>query len=177
MKKTFVIIASVLLACSLIFTVFAYSYQRDITVYYNGIRIKVDGIDIVPKDANGEIIDPFISEGTTYLPVRAVAEAVGYNVEWDDENKTVILDKNYSDVVIDAGMYIVGKDIPAGLYKLVSNGEDPYAYWERDKDASGSLYSIIANDGFENITYVEVKEGDYFKLSSCRGYYQKDEEK
>lgn len=176
MKKTFVIIASVLLACSLIFTVFAYSYQRDITVYYNGIRIKVDGIDIVPKDANGEIIDPFISEGTTYLPVRAVAEAVGYNVEWDDENKTVILDKNYSDVVIDAGMYIVGKDIPAGLYKLVS--ESGSGYWERLKNASGSFDAIIANGFFDgNTSYVEVKDGEYFKLSMCTGYLQKDEEK
>lgn len=176
MKKAFVIIASALLICSLAISVFAYSYQRDITVYYNGIRIKVDGVDIVPKDANGEIIDPFISEGTTYLPVRAVAEAVGYNVEWDDKNKTVILDKNYSDVVIDPGMYIVGKDIPAGLYKLVTIHDDT-AYWERDKDALGNFNSIIANDNFENTTYVEVKDGEYFYLSQCKGYFQKDDEK
>ena len=51
----------------------------------------VDGIPIVPKDAKGNIVEPFIYEGTTYLPVRAVGEALGKAVTWDGATKTVYI--------------------------------------------------------------------------------------
>ncbi len=35
--------------------------------------------------------EPFIYNGTTYLPVRAVGEAVGKEVAWDNDTKTVTL--------------------------------------------------------------------------------------
>ena len=36
-------------------------------------------------------IAPFIEENRTMLPIRFVAEALGFKVEWDHENRTVIL--------------------------------------------------------------------------------------
>ena len=36
-------------------------------------------------------MEPFISEGTNYLPVRAVAEALGLKVDWDSASSTVVL--------------------------------------------------------------------------------------
>lgn len=147
--------------------------KKTVDVYYNGIKICIDGKNIHPKDANGNSVDPFIMDGTTYLPVRAVADAIGYGVNWDANTQTVSLNKNHSSVELQSGMYIVGKDIPAGLYKLVSDEEDfGFGYWERCKDAYGTLNSIIANDNFETFTYVEVKEGEYFNLLYCKGYLQ-----
>ena len=32
---------------------------------------------------------PFIKDGSTMVPVRAVAESLGYNVGWDSETRTV----------------------------------------------------------------------------------------
>lgn len=58
---------------------------------YMGIRLVVDGIEVTPKDVNGAIVEPFASEGTTYLPVRAVANALGKEVSWDGETKTVYI--------------------------------------------------------------------------------------
>lgn len=145
--------------------------KKTVDVYYNGIKICIDGKNIHPKDANGNSVDPFIMDGTTYLPVRAVADAIGYGVNWDANTQTVSLNKNHSSVTLKPGMYIVGKDIPAGLYKLVSASESS-AYWERCENASGSLDSIIANDNFENFTYVEVNAGEFFVLSRCNGYLQ-----
>ena len=48
----------------------AFAYTNYIEAVYNDINIVVDG-----KKVNSDS-EPFISEGTTYLPVRAVAEAL-----------------------------------------------------------------------------------------------------
>lgn len=63
------------------------------------------------------------------------------------------------------GMYKVGKEIPAGEYKVVSEGG--LAYYEVTKDSRGDLNSIIANDNFEGEKYITVKEGNYIKLNGC----------
>jgi len=82
---------------SMINTVFAEQINKIITAVYRDIKITVDGEKFEPKDANGNHVEPFISNGTTYLPVRSVAEAVGYNVEWDEITNTVILSKKISE--------------------------------------------------------------------------------
>jgi len=66
---------------------------RQLTATYNNIKIYVDGELISPKDVNGKPTEPFIVEGSTYLPVRAVAEALGKPVEWDDPSKSVYIGK------------------------------------------------------------------------------------
>lgn len=58
---------------------------------YNNIKVTLDGTPINLADAAGNAVEPFIISGTTYLPVRAVAEALGLNVSWDGATKTVIL--------------------------------------------------------------------------------------
>lgn len=63
---------------------------------YNNVKIYVDGLLVDPKDGNGDTVEPFISNGTTYLPVRAVADALGKEVSWDQETSSVILgNRNY----------------------------------------------------------------------------------
>lgn len=65
--------------------------SKTITVQYSNIKLVVDGVPISPKSANGTAAEPFIYNGTTYLPVRAVGEAVGKQVTWDGQSKTVYL--------------------------------------------------------------------------------------
>lgn len=59
----------------------------------NVIKIVIDGTEIIPHDVNGKRVDPILIDGTTYLPVRAVAEALGKEVYWDGPNYTVYLGK------------------------------------------------------------------------------------
>ena len=63
---------------------------------YDNIKIELDGKEIVPKDANGNYVEPFTIDGTTYLPVRAVSGALGLNVDWDDKTNTVLLSTKQS---------------------------------------------------------------------------------
>lgn len=67
--------------------------KKMIEANYRDIKLVVDGIEVTPKDASGNVVEPFISAGTTYLPVRAVAEALGKDVAWDGETKTVYVGK------------------------------------------------------------------------------------
>lgn len=60
-----------------------------IEVEYNNIKINIDGKSITPTDANGKAVEPFIHDGTTYLPVRAVSNALGKKVDWDGDNMEV----------------------------------------------------------------------------------------
>lgn len=69
----------------------ANTVYRTITVQYSGIKLVIDGIEITPKDANGTVVEPFIYNGTTYLPVRAVGNAIGKQVTWDGGSQTVYL--------------------------------------------------------------------------------------
>ena len=62
-------------------------------VLVGGITIKLNGETIDPKDVNGNPVDPVIYDGTTYLPVRAIASALGLEVEWDGNTKTVYLEE------------------------------------------------------------------------------------
>lgn len=72
--------------------VIASSRIANIKVVYDNIKIVVDGKEVnFGLDSQGKKIEPFIYNGTTYLPVRAVGEAVGKDVSWDQSSKTVFL--------------------------------------------------------------------------------------
>lgn len=71
-------------------SVFGKSTHETIKVLYNNIKLVVNGQTIkFGKDSAGKTIEPFIYNGTTYLPVRAVGEALGKEVDWDGKNQTV----------------------------------------------------------------------------------------
>jgi len=54
---------------------------------FRGVSVVVNGdmVDFAPD------LQPFIANGRTYLPVRAIADALDMPVRWDDETSTVYL--------------------------------------------------------------------------------------
>ena len=70
--------------------------ERNITVS-TGVSIYVDGVKLNPTDANGRPVEPFIYNGTTYLPVRAIANAFDKAVSWDGRTSSVYLGMHDSD--------------------------------------------------------------------------------
>lgn len=51
------------------------------------IKILVDGEEFRPKDANGNDVMTFSYNGTTYAPLRALAEAYGLEVGYDSDQR------------------------------------------------------------------------------------------
>lgn len=72
-----------------------FAFASNTTTLYNvianGIKIIIDGQELNPTDVNGNKVEPIIYNGTTYLPVRSVANALGKSVYWDGPNYTVYL--------------------------------------------------------------------------------------
>ena len=64
------------------------------------------------------------------------------------------------------GMYLVGRDILPGLYRGQAPRGD-WCYWERLSDATGELYSILANDNAEGQYFVSVARSDFAVRFDC----------
>jgi hypothetical protein len=97
--KGFIIgVLMTVLVFSISFSSFALVGTKNITVGYNNIKIYINQKLITPKDGNGNIVEPFVYNGTTFLPVRAISEALGQQVSWDAVNKAVYVGSQPSGV-------------------------------------------------------------------------------
>ena len=54
-------------------------------------KLAVNDKPIVPTDVNGKTVDVLLYKGTTYLPVRAVANALDQAVAWDGASYSVYI--------------------------------------------------------------------------------------
>ncbi len=59
----------------------------------DSISVYVDDEFIQLTDANGNAVYPFIQNGTTYVPLRGVSEALDCDVIWDGNNNTILIYK------------------------------------------------------------------------------------
>ncbi len=68
-----------------------------------------------------------------------------------------------SDGTYGEGMYKVGKDIPAGEYKIVATNS---CYIEVSDSSNHTLHSIVSNDNIDvgTSTYITVSNGQYLKV-------------
>ena len=55
------------------------------------VTVTVDGTAQTFYNVNGDEVHPILYSGTTYLPVRAIGELMGKNVNWDASTRTVSL--------------------------------------------------------------------------------------
>ena len=65
--------------------------SRQVWVDYSDIKLVINGETVTPRDGDGSVVEPFTIDGTTYLPVRAVADALGMDVDWNDSTNTITL--------------------------------------------------------------------------------------
>lgn len=123
---------------------------KTITVY-PGINIYIDDQKLEPKDANGKPVEVFTYNGTTYLPVRAIAEALGKNVQWDGKTQSVYLGQHGT---AQPTVWLAQMDHFAG---------DSYVRTaDKDQDNTGATHYNCFTKDF-NRTY--LLNGQYSRLS------------
>lgn len=95
MKKRFLSFAAGALTALLISatTVTALAASGAIRIEVSPISVLVDGEVFQPKDAKGNDVMVFTYNGTTYAPLRALAEAYGLEVGYDGERHIATVSK------------------------------------------------------------------------------------
>ncbi|MDD2372521.1 MAG: stalk domain-containing protein [Syntrophomonadaceae bacterium] len=92
MKKKWILMLAVVMLFAFTAGVVAAPAVQEITANLaNDVKITLNGNAWTPKDADGSTMVPILYQGRTYLPVRAVGEALGLKVDWDKDTRTVIL--------------------------------------------------------------------------------------
>lgn len=76
MKKCLAVLMACVLLCSA-------AVAETIEVFYNDIQLYVNGSLTEVYDGNGNYVEPFIYNGNVYLPLPAVAQALGVSYSWD----------------------------------------------------------------------------------------------
>lgn len=138
------------------------------------VRIIIDNKELIPTDVNGNRVDPIIVNGTTYLPVRAIADALGKAVYWDGPNYTVYLGDMNGNLEYPT----------AYLHDLASISDEVSSRYGSLTDNYGNRYDNYADDGYNgdckleyllNMKYSRLKGTLYVPQGETRdgsGYIQ-----
>lgn len=113
---------------------------------YRDISVTLDGEKLDLRDAKGSAVEPFMFDGTNYLPVRALAESLGLEVAWDSANATVVLttpgdaepstEEDPAETADSLNTFLFSKD-HIRFY---------YTGYEKNADGSFAFYIRVEND-------------------------------
>lgn len=149
MKKK--IFAIALMGCFVFGVSGAYANVQDTPVIISADE--KDGVYV-----NGEVAGTFIKKGDKLLvPVRTIAEGLGYTVEWKGESKTIVLTKGAQYVTMSVGVdgYTVAKTapMPLGAAPEVVDGKTYVPY-----ELFADLMEISATVNEDKVEFVNVEE-------------------
>ncbi|TMV43310.1 hypothetical protein FE783_35685 [Paenibacillus mesophilus] len=78
--------------------VFADGSLTEIKAYLDpSARVNVQGKVVALKDEQGNVVTPLNYNNSLYIPVRGVAQSLGYEVYWDDKSHSVLIGEQKSD--------------------------------------------------------------------------------
>ena len=109
-KKAMSVVAPVILSAAMVFPVSA--ADQKISVYLNNVPIVFD-------------TEPSINNGTTYVPMRGIFEALGADVKWNDSEKSITVINNSDTIKLYVGkndIVINGKKSAKSPYPVISDG-------------------------------------------------------
>lgn len=90
--KSFImgLVVGILVFSSIAFA-FAASYTENLKATYRDIKVYVNDKQIDYTASNGAYAEPFIVDGTTYIPLRLFSEKLGQQVLWDDSTSSIYI--------------------------------------------------------------------------------------
>ncbi|WP_304942658.1 copper amine oxidase N-terminal domain-containing protein [Vallitalea guaymasensis] len=142
MKKTAKVVASIILILTLSTSLSASSLIRNIAGKENkGIKITYNNQVQNLKDGHGNDVYPVIINGSTYLPVRAIADMMGADITWDGQTKTISIMAN--DSVEDGA---VPTDLPSANNKNDSSNQNSPTQNQPKQDQS-TQKNVSTNSG------------------------------
>lgn len=111
-KKLTVLLAGVIALTS--FTVGAVSkglIEKIEAEIRGDFTVVIDGKTQTFRDVNGNVVEPILYDGTTYLPIRAIGEIMGKTVYWYQDAKRIeLVEPQGETLVTDADVIVDGAD-------------------------------------------------------------------
>ncbi|MHA6480398.1 stalk domain-containing protein [Paenibacillus sp. strain BS8-2] len=152
------------------------NFEKIIAYLDTDIKLTIHGSDYKPLDLNGNPITPINYKDSTYLPLRAVAEAVGLPVEWDGKTRTAKLGyssmqlNNYTttsfvDIQINGGWR---PSYLTPIKKIYSNSFMGVNFEIRESEGA-SLEDLVARNKEELAKYVEFVNTTTIELDGLKG--------
>lgn len=144
-----------------------YKVGTDIPVGEYVAVSKVQAYFEIAKDATGTVNSIIANDNFTYRSIISVSDGQYLKIHncvlyaFKDAPKIEVRDG-----FLPEGMYKIGTDIPAGEYKIISDGS--HSYIEVSKSSRHNIRDIISNDNFDGDRYIKVSEGQYLKLSGSK---------
>lgn len=90
---------------------------------YTGVNIYIDGKLYIPTDVNGNMVEPFVYNGTTYLPARAISNVFNTDIEWKNGNVYMTSKENEETYYIDEN----GNKVYMTIYpEIPTTNKQPY---------------------------------------------------
>lgn len=84
-RRIAMIVAVLMLTMAFSTTGFAAWMGKTIEAQYRNVTIFVNNQYKQATDVNGKVIEPFIYEGTTYVPLRGISQMLGYQVSFNPQ--------------------------------------------------------------------------------------------
>ena len=130
----------------------------NITIY-PGISVYMDDQKLEPKDANGNPVMMFTYNGTTYLPVRAISEALGKPVQWDGKTQSVYVGKHNSDK---PAAWLSQMDYFSGT------NSKSFKTAATEQDNTGTVHANCITQSFERSLMVSIPKSPELFISVMR---------
>ncbi|GGG65860.1 stalk domain-containing protein [Paenibacillus radicis (ex Gao et al. 2016)] len=103
-KKTMAAILGVTILASMSTGAYAATKLQEIKAYLNpGVKVKVNGTLVQLKDAKGSAIVPIEYKNSNYVPARAIADALGVAVDYDQATQTIIFGEKVEGTALSVG--------------------------------------------------------------------------
>lgn len=142
------------------------------------VSVAIDGETIVCKNASGEVVHPILQDGTTYLPVRAIAEFLSLDIAWDDATKSVFINGNpenaqlaeHVNIFIGGNLFQAHDALGNVVYPVLQDGTT-YLPIRAVGEAFG--YSVFWDDAtktanlFSSLGDVVIEEGKVYAFVNC----------
>lgn len=122
-------------------------------------RLIGSGYMQVSTDSTGSIDSIVTNDNFQNNTIVTVAEGQYFKFSGA---KAYPIDKAPSVDTSKAGVFRVGKDLPAGEYKLTPEGGSGYV--QVSSDSKGAMTSIVSNENFSADTYITVSDGQYLTV-------------
>lgn len=124
------------------------------TIEIDPINVQVNGQVFSPTDANGREVPVFAYNGTTYAPLRALAEAYGLEVGYDKERNMATVGKTEAKTMADAELTIIPDDTAKTGYSFDYSYEEFKGLWDITKseenngpiDVIGKMCFVAKNE-------------------------------